>query len=84
MLNATRTGIVQIARLRYTEADFQVLVPGTHVVCAITGKTIPLDEIRYWSWERQEAYVDAWASFEAERRILAEQKESELLARKSG
>ena len=62
-LNATGG---QAATLRYTEADFQVLIPGTHVVCAITNKSIPLDELKYWSWQRQEAYVDAEASLAAE------------------
>ena len=63
-LNATGG---QVATLRYTEADFQVLIPGTHVVCASTGKSIPLDELKYWSFVRQEAYVDADASLAAEK-----------------
>jgi hypothetical protein len=50
------------ARLRYLDGDFQILVPGTFVRCAVTGRDIPLDELRYWSVERQEAYVDAAAS----------------------
>ena len=35
---------------------------------AVTGGRIPLHELRYWSVERQEAYVDAEASLEAEQR----------------
>jgi hypothetical protein len=50
------------ARLRYLDGDFQILVPGNFVRCAVTGREIPLDELRYWSVERQEAYVDAAAS----------------------
>ena len=34
----------------------------------MTGARIPLHELRYWSVERQEPYVDAAASLEAERR----------------
>ena len=41
------------------------------MVCAVTGQHIPLDELRYWSVARQEAYVDAPASFEAEKRAGA-------------
>jgi hypothetical protein len=48
-----------------------LLASGDHVVCAITGVRIPLDELRYWSVARQEAYVDAAASLEAERRAGA-------------
>ncbi|HKG81625.1 MAG TPA: DUF2093 domain-containing protein, partial [Beijerinckiaceae bacterium] len=25
--------------------------------CAVTGEAIPLDQLRYWSVERQEAYA---------------------------
>jgi hypothetical protein len=43
-----------------------VLSHGDHVVCAVTGVSIPLHELRYWSVERQEAYADAEASLKAE------------------
>ena len=66
MLNRLNLNDGQLANVRYTESDFQVLVPGTHVICAVTGKSIPLDELKYWNPERQEAYVDAQASLEAE------------------
>lgn len=56
------------AVLRYDTPDFTVVRPGTHVRCAVTDRPIPIDELRYWSVARQEAYVDAAASFEAERR----------------
>ena len=66
MLNRLDPPGGQLATVRYAEADFQVLSPGNYVVCAITGKAIPLDELKYWSWQRQEAYVDAIASLQAE------------------
>lgn len=56
------------ARIRYLDGDYQMLSTGSHVVCAVTGVTIPLDELRYWSVARQEAYVDAAASLEADKR----------------
>lgn len=66
MLKRPEAGGGQLAKIRYLESDFQVLVPGTHVLCAITGDIIPLDELKYWSFDRQEAYVDAAASLKAE------------------
>jgi hypothetical protein len=54
------------ARLHYMAGTFRVLSPGDHVVCAVTGQPIPLDELRYWSIERQEAYASADASVQAE------------------
>lgn len=44
------------AKLRYQGGDYQVLVPGDFVRCAVTGEPIPLDQLRYWSVELQEAY----------------------------
>ena len=57
-----RHGRGGLARLRYLDGDFQVLTPGSFVHCAVTGAEIPLDELKYWSVERQEAYVDAATS----------------------
>ncbi len=56
------------ARVHYLAGTFRVLSPGDHVVCAVTGRTIPLEDLRYWSVERQEAYATAEASLDAEKR----------------
>jgi hypothetical protein len=45
-----------------------MLSPGDHVICAVTCKKISLEELRYWSVSRQEAYATAEASVEAEGR----------------
>lgn len=50
------------AKLKYLDGEVEVVTPGEFVRCAVTGNTIPLDELRYWSVEQQEAYVDAVAS----------------------
>jgi len=54
------------ARVHYLPGTFRLLSDGDHVVCAVTGARISLHDLRYWSVERQEAYADAEASFEAE------------------
>jgi hypothetical protein len=56
------------ARLHYMAGTFRILSPGDHVICAVTGQAIPLDELRYWSVARQQAYVSAEASVQAEGR----------------
>jgi len=38
---------------------------GAYVTCAVTKEKIPLERLRYWSEERQEAYKDAAASLVA-------------------
>ena len=47
----------QPAQLIYGPNGFRVMRPGTHVLCAVSGAAIPLEELRYWSAERQEAYA---------------------------
>lgn len=44
------------AELRYLDGDYRIVRPGSYVRCAVTGQPIPLDELKYWSVERQEAY----------------------------
>lgn len=56
------------ARLHYMAGTFRVLSPGDHVVCAVTGQAIPIEDLRYWSVARQEAYATAEASVQAEKR----------------
>ncbi|MEL7481315.1 MAG: DUF2093 domain-containing protein [Pseudomonadota bacterium] len=58
------------ARVRYLDADLQVLTPGDFVVCAVTGRKIPIQALRYWSVDRQEAYVDATAALQREQDCL--------------
>ncbi len=45
------------AELQYGPSGFRVLRPGQHVICAMSGVPIPLDELRYWSVEHQEPYA---------------------------
>ncbi len=66
MLNKFNTEKAQPAKVHYLASDFEVIAHGNHVLCAVTNKVIPLDELKYWSWERQEAYIDAAASLKAE------------------
>jgi hypothetical protein len=54
------------ARIRYLDGDFQVASPGSFVRCAVTDESIPLDELRYWSVARQEAYASAEISLRRE------------------
>ena len=45
------------AEVRYLDGDFRVVRPGAFVRCAVTGAAIPLEELKYWDVDRQEAYV---------------------------
>lgn len=60
------SGSGRAARIHYLPGTFRLLTDGDHVVCAVTGERISLHDLRYWSVERQEPYVDAAASLKAE------------------
>ncbi len=47
------------ATLIYGPNGFRVVRPGHFVFCAMSGVPVPLEELRYWSVDRQEAYASA-------------------------
>lgn len=62
------------AGLRYLPGDFEVFSPGDFVLCAVTGRRIALDDLRYWSHEVQEAYATAEIAFARYEQLRAEGK----------
>ena len=45
------------AAIEYLDSNIRVIRPGSYVRCAVTGQAIPLDQLKYWSVERQEPYA---------------------------
>jgi hypothetical protein len=45
------------ARLHYLDGEYEIVVSGAYVACAVTAAHIPLDALRYWSVDLQEAYA---------------------------
>ena len=50
------------AKLIYGDGNFQVLERGEYVICAVTKKRITINELKYWSVDKQEPYFDADSS----------------------
>ena len=46
-----------LAELEYLDGELRVVKPGSYVICAVTGVHIPVDSLRYWSVDLQEAYA---------------------------
>ena len=46
----------KLAKIKYLPNNFRVIQDGDHVICAISGKKISLDNLTYWNVEDQEAY----------------------------
>ena len=46
----------KLAKLKYQPNNFKVIEEGDYVLCAISGKKIPIESLNYWNVELQEAY----------------------------
>ena len=46
----------KLAKLKYLPNNFEIIEPGDHVICAISNKKIPIENLTYWNVEDQEAY----------------------------
>ena len=44
------------AKLKFNPNNFEIVKNGDYVVCAVSGKNIPLHKLPYWNVELQEAY----------------------------
>ena len=44
------------AKLKFKANNFEIIENGNYVICAVSGKNIPLDRLTYWNVELQEAY----------------------------
>ena len=52
------------ATLQYGDGEYAVLKPGRFVTCAVSGRSIPLETLRYWSVTLQEPYAGPDEAFQ--------------------
>ena len=57
LMSSRNDGSDDGAKLQFGPNSFRVIRSGQHVYCATSGEAIPLEELRYWSAEHQEAYA---------------------------
>ena len=53
----------KLAKIKYLPNNFQVIEPGDHVICAVSGKPISLENLTYWNAELQEPYYSYVEAF---------------------
>ena len=46
----------KLAKIKYLPNNFKVIEPGDHVICAVSGKLINLENLNYWNVDLQEPY----------------------------
>ena len=64
----------KLAILKYLPNNFKVVEDGDHVICAVSGKKILLDQLTYWNVELQEAYFSYKEVFLKKEKIVSENK----------
>jgi len=68
-MNMMERGAQGPALLQYLDGEFRVITAGSYVVCAVTGAQIPLEDLRYWNVDLQEAYASSDAAMKRYREI---------------
>ena len=53
----------KLSKIKYLANNFEIVENGDHVLCAISGKVIKLEELTYWNVELQEAYFSYKEAF---------------------
>jgi hypothetical protein len=51
-----------LAELEFLDGEYRVIKPGSYVICAVSGAHVPLEALRYWSVDLQEAYASPAAA----------------------
>ena len=46
----------KLAKLKYLPNNYEILEDGDHVICAVSGKQISINNLNYWSVRLQEPY----------------------------
>ena len=46
----------KLAKIKYLPNNFEIIQNGDHVICAVSGKQIPIEKLTYWNVDLQEAY----------------------------
>ena len=59
----------KLATIKYLSNNFKIIEDGDHVICAVSGKKIYLDNLTYWNVELQEAYL-SYVEVEKKRKEL--------------
>jgi len=60
----------KLAKIKYLPNNFKIIDPGDHVICAVSGKLISLENLNYWNVDLQEAYYSYKEAFQKNESLL--------------
>ena len=53
----------KLAKIKYLPNNFEIIENGDHVICAVSGKTIKIENLKYWNVDLQEPYYSYVEAF---------------------
>ena len=62
--------IKKLAKIKYLPNNFKIIEPGDHVICAVSGKLISLENLNYWNVDLQEAYYSYKEAFQKKEKLI--------------
>ena len=62
--------IKKLAKIKYLPNNFKIIEPGDHVICAVSGKPISLENLNYWNVDLQEAYYSYEEAFQKKEKLI--------------
>ena len=62
--------IKKLAKIKYLPNNFKIIEPGDHVICAVSGKQISLENLNYWNVDLQEAYYSYKEAFQKKEKLI--------------
>ena len=62
--------IKKLAKIKYLPNNFEIVEQGDHVICAVSGKKISIEDLNYWNVELQEAYFSYKEAFEKREKLF--------------
>ena len=62
--------IKKLAKIKYLPNNFKIIEPGDHVICAVSGKLISLENLNYWNVDLQEAYYSYKEAFQKKENLI--------------
>jgi hypothetical protein len=54
----------KLAKIKYLPNNYEIIENGDHVICALSGKKISLNELNYWNVDLQEPYYSYIEAFQ--------------------
>ena len=62
--------IKKLAKIKYLPNNFKIIEPDDHVICAVSGKPISLENLNYWNVDLQEAYYSYKEAFQKKEKLI--------------